>query len=594
MSREARCASWRPRRVDRITAVGDHMSNVFDAILIGAGHNGLVAANYLALAGLKVAVLEARYIVGGACVSEELIKGAKFSSCAFVQGKFRDEIVQDLKLRDFGLEMWAPEVQGFAIFRDGSHVFLWKEVDRTIRELERINPRDAGGLVEFGTRLRRFGELMKPFHFGANPPTRSEVMKAFEEAGETDLYNEFMLTSTRNLLERYFASDHIKGFLAFYGLVSIWAGPDTPETAYLYGYHSTGEFENTTGRWAFVKGGMGGITQALAKAAQTYGAEIRVNAPVGEILVDDGHVSGVRLASGDELRAGIVISNAHPKLTFLKLLDQKHLKPRFREAIARIDVRGAMGRVHLLVDQLPHYVGFASADEGWQHRGHALLGCSIENFQKAHKAQLDGAFPDEMSVELIIQSVADPTLAPKGQHTVTLGVQHTPFDLAEGTWDSRREEWADLVCENVFRYAPNLRQHVLGRHIVTPMDLQRDYNLVGGNIFHVAMTMEHSFDARPSPISGGYRTPIAGLYLCGAGTHPGGAVTGLPGRNAAHAVLADVSGAGSNAGATRRRSQRNFLEHIMGSEIGAKVGYQVARNPLFRPLTRYLSKNRRG
>ena len=568
------------------------MGTAYDAIIVGAGHNGLVAANYLARTGLRVVVLEARYIVGGACVTEELITGAKFSSCAFVQGTFRPEIVDELRLRDFGLEMTAPDVQGLAIFPDGSRVCLWKDLDKTVRELERISERDAQGFLEFGIRLQRFGRLMKPFLFRADPPKRSAVMKAFEDAGEAELYNEFMLASTNGLVEKYFSSDHVRGLLTFLGLVSVWAGPDTPEGAYLYGYHAIGEFEGTIGRWAFVKGGMGGITQALARAAESHGVEIRVNAAASEIIIDGGNVSGVRLASGEELKAGIVVSNAHPKLTFLKLLQPKHLKPRFRDAVERIDTKGAMARVHLLVDELPHYVGFESAVEGWQHRGLTVLGCSIENYHKAHAAQLEGIFPDDLAVELVIQSVSDPTLAPQGQHTITLGVQHTPFDLAEGDWDSRKQEWGDLVCETLFRYAPNLRDHVLGRHIITPLDLERDYGLVGGNIFHIPMTMEYSFDARPSPAFGGYRTPVKGLYLCGAGTHPGGAVTGMPGRNAAHAVLADRSGVVADAAIAP--SSKGFIERLMESDSGSKLGYRVARNPLLRPLTKYLSKNRRG
>jgi phytoene dehydrogenase-like protein len=564
----------------------------FDAIVIGAGHNGLVAANYLALAGLKVAVLESRALVGGACVTEELIAGAKFSSCAFVQGTFRPEIVDELGLRDHGLEMTAPEVQGFAIFPDGSHLFLWKDFDRTIRELEKISPADANGFVEFALRLRRFGQIMRPFIFCTTPPRRSEVMAAFDQAGEAELYNEFVLGSVRSLLEKYFVSEHIKGFLTLYGLVSIWAGPDTPEGAYLYGYHATGEFEKTTGRWAFVEGGMGGITQALARAAIARGVHIRTAAPVGEILIESGRTVGVRLESGDTLRAGTVLSNAHPKLTFLKLIKASHLQPRFKEAIKRIDTRGAMARVHLLVDCLPHYVGFDSDSEGWQHRGHAVLGCSMANFQEAHRAQLNGTFPEELAVELIIQSVSDPSLAPPGQHTITMGVQHTPFELAKGDWDSRKEEWGDLVCETLFRYAPNLRGHILGRHIITPLDLQRRYNLVGGNIFHVPMTLEYAFDSRPTPAIGGYRTAIDGLYLCGAGTHPGGAVTGAPGRNAAHAVLEDRSGSRADPAGFTHRSHRAFADRVMYSATGGMLGRAALRSAFLRPLMRHLIRNR--
>jgi phytoene dehydrogenase-like protein len=415
------------------------------------------------------------------------------------------------------------------------------------------------------------------------------VMKAFDDAGEAALFNEFVLSSTRNLLDRYFVSEHIKGLLTLYGLVSVWAGPDTPEGAYVYGYHAAGEFERTVGRWAFVKGGMGGITQSLARAAESRGVDIRVNAPVEEILIGAGGVTGVRLKNGETIGAGIVLSNAHPKITFLKLLGEKHLNPRFRESVERIDTKGSMARIHLLVDRLPHYVGFDSAEQGPQHEGLAVLGSSVDNFQKAFVAQMAGEFSDDYAIELVIQSATDPTLAPKGLHTITLGVQNTPFELASGTWDARKEEWGDLVCELVFRYAPNLRGHILGRHIITPLDLEREYGLIGGNIFHLPLTLEYAFDARPLPNSGGYRTPVSGLYLCGSGTYPGGAVTGIPGRNAANAVLADRGG----AAVPPRTAPTSVLSRILESEVGGELGYRIARSRLLRPVTRYFSKARR-
>jgi phytoene dehydrogenase-like protein len=316
--------------------------------------------------------------------------------------------------------MTAPAVQGLAIFPDGSHVCLWKDLDRTVRELERISQREAQGFLEFGIRLRRFRPAHEAVPVRADPPKRSEVMKAFEDAGERNSTTSSCWHRRTALSKNTFIRP-CRGLLTFLGLVSVWAGPDTPEGAYLYGYHAIGEFEDTIGRWAFVKGGMGGITQALARAAESQGVEIRVNATVSEIIVEGGHVGGVRLASGEELKAVVVVSNAHPKLTFLKLLQPRHLTSRFKEAVERIDTKGAMARAHLLVDQLPHYVGFESAVEGWQHRGLVVLGCSIENYHKAHAAQLEVSSRTSWQWSLSSNRFSDPTLAPKGQHNDHIG-----------------------------------------------------------------------------------------------------------------------------------------------------------------------------
>ena len=326
------------------------MAETYDIAIIGAGHNGLVAANYLARAGCKVGVFEARDVVGGACVTEELIPGARFSSCAFVQGLFRDEIVSELELKKHGLEMYAPDVQGFALFDDGSSLFLWKELDRTLREIERYSKADAERFIEFGTRYRRFGEIMKPFMFDA-PPARSEVFAAFEAAGAEDLFDEFVLNSTNDLLDRYFENEHIKGFLTFYGMVSIWGGPSTPGLAYVYGHHASGEFEGQLSRWAFVRGGMGGITRALAAGARAHGATIRTGAPVARLAIKSGQARGLLLASGEEIEADIVVSNAEPKRSLLRFVEPSELDSSFREAVENIDQRGAMARVHLLVDR---------------------------------------------------------------------------------------------------------------------------------------------------------------------------------------------------------------------------------------------------
>ncbi len=569
------------------------MEDQYDIVVIGAGHNGLVAANYLARTGCKVGVFETRDVVGGACVTEELIPGAKWSSCAFVQGLFRDEIVQELQLREHGLEMYAPDVQGFALFDDGSHLFLWKELDRTLREIEKHSRRDAERFIEFGARYRRFGEIMKPFMFDA-PPLRSEIFAAFETAGEEDLLDEFVLGSTNDLLDRYFESDHVKGFLTFYGMVSVWGGPSTPGLSYVYGHHASGEFDGQLSRWAFVKGGMGGITQALAAAARTHGVTIRTGARVDRVQIKSGQVRGIVLESGEEIAADIVISNAEPKRSLLKFVEANHLDETFRTAVDGIDQRGAMSRVHLLVDELPRYVGLPDELPGPQHRGHQMLGASVENFESAWQAQRQGRIPDDFQIESITQSVTDPTLAPEGLHTMTLGVQHTPSVLAEGTWDDIRETWADRVVDILCRYAPNMRDHIVDRHIITPLDLDRDYGIPGGCIFHTAMTIDQLFSSRPLAALSQYRTPIAGYYLCGAGMHPGGGVMGLPGHNAAKVVLRDLRGESvetRNVGRTTE-AQKHFVDRILETPLGRRLGYKVARSRTMRPITERASRSR--
>lgn len=563
----------------------------YDVIIVGGGHNGLVAANYLGRAGKTVLVVERREILGGACVTEEFFPGAKFSSCAFIQGVLRPQIIEELELSSrYGLENYAPDPQGFALFDDASHIFVWQDVDKTLKQLEKFAPEDAKGLLRFGTRLRRFGDLTAHWTLDS-PPSRAEMIQHFEDAGEDELLNEFLFGSTRDLLSRYFSSDQIRGFYTFFGIVSIWGGPSTPGTAYLFGYHASGEFENTFGRWAFPKGGMGSITAALEKGARAHGVEILTGAPVTEIVIKDGKAQGVKLTDGRTFQAKTVMSNADPKRTLGKLVPAKELRSEFRDKVARIDVRGSMARLHLLIDELPHYIGFPSPALGPQHRGHAILGGSEERFEDAYIAMLKGEFPEHFPIEAIIQSATDDSLTPPGQHAMMLGVQNLPFELAKGDWDSRKKEFEERVLESLFKFAPNLRQHILGCHTITPLDLERTYGITGGNIFHVAMTIEHMFGNRPLPEVSDYRTPIGGLYLCGAGTHPGGGVTGAPGHNAAKTVIADLDG---KAPAKRKPKSaaygKSIIDRVMETETGASLGYQFARSRAFRSISQLALK----
>jgi phytoene dehydrogenase-like protein len=569
------------------------MTQVYDAVIIGAGHNGLVCANYLARAGLKVLVVEARPIIGGACTTEELIPGGWFSSCSFIQMMLRHEVVDDLELRKYGLISVAPEMQEMALWSDGDHVMLWQEVDRTLRSIEAHSKEDGPNFMRFATRLRRFGDITQSALL-SDPPTADELHHAFAQAGESELFEEFILLSAEELLSRYIKSDRLRGFMMFMGMVSTWGSPTTPGTAYVYGYHAQGEFEGHFGRYGLPKGGMGMIADALAASLRAHGGELRAGVPVKSVRVEVGQATGILLADGSAIAAKTVVSGADPKRSLVDLLPGGALTTPVAAKARKIDQRGSMARIHLLVDGLPNYVGFPSGDVGPQHQGLAILGPTPALYEQAWQAQQRGEFADDYVVEALIPSVTHPELAPPGQHTLSLGVQQLPFELTRGNWTSRKEEWADRVMEIYFRYAPNLRAHIRGRHVITPLDLDQTYNITGGNIFHVSMVgLENLFEKRPIAEASTYRTPIAGYYLCGAGSHPGGGVTGAPGHNAAHRILADLEG---------RREQRvvrnpgdyeaGMLNGLLKTGIGQKLGYQVARSRVFRSVTELLNRNR--
>ena len=566
-----------------------------DIVVIGAGHNGLIAANYLADAGLNVVVVERRGVIGGATVTEEQVPGFRASSCSYVSGLLHPKILSDLDLRAHGLSLYQTDMGSANILRDGRHLFLHNDLGAALREIERVAPGESEAFTGFGLRLERFAQFMGPWLLSSSPPTLGEVVEAFEAAGEQELFNEFFTLSGKDLVDRYFESDILKGLLMFVVVVSVWGGPRTPGWSYVYGHHAIGEYDGHMGQFAFPKGGMGAIASSLAARAHAKGATVRVNAGVDRVLVEGGRAVGVVLQGGEEIRARTVVSNADPQRTFLSLLDRRELPGPFVERIEHYDARGSMARVFLALDELPDFVG-CEPGEGPQHRGLTLLGAEVERFEQQWDAQRHGRIAEDFPIELIIQTVHDDSLAPPGKHVISTGVQQLPFELESGTWDDARESFTEKVIDILSDYSPGLRDRIVGTRTITPLDLEREYGMTGGNIFHGAMTLGQLFEGRPVSGFGSYRSPIDGLYLCGAGTHPGGGVMGAPGHNAAHAVLEDRAAGGWKPRPSSGRSNRAavprtpLVNRLMARPKVRRAAVRMARQPALARVVERLSR----
>lgn len=564
-------------------------------LIIGAGHNGLIAANYLADAGLRVIVTERRSVVGGATVTEELIPGFRSSSCSYLVGLLHPTILKELDLASYGLELYQNDVGDMVLLPDGRHLVLWNDLGRTLRDLEQAAPGESERYIELGLRLERFARLTSPWLLRP-PPDLSEVVARFEDAGEMDLFREFFTSSITDLLDRYLRYDLLKGFLSFLGLVSAWGGPRTPGWSFLYGHHSVGEFNGQMGQYGFPRGGMGSLAEALAKRARSRGVTIKTDAGVERILVEGGKARGVVLASGEEISARAVVSSADPQHTFLALVDAKELPDDFRLSIERYDARGSMARVHIALDGLPDFVGLEPGP-GPQYRGLTLLGAETERFEASWKAQSLGAIPEDFAIEFMVQSVHDHSLAPPGKHMMMTGIQQLPFELAKGTWDDHRAAFTNRVIDVLRQYAPQIRDHMIDTHTITPLDLEREYGMTGGNIFHGAMTLGQIFGGRPVAGWSDYRSPIDSLYLCGSGAHPGGGVMGAPGRNAAHTIAADLAGSSRDGdrGAPRARvavRPKPLTERLMDRPKIRRIMVTAARQRAFAPLVRRMSRRK--
>jgi phytoene dehydrogenase-like protein len=520
----------------------------YDAIVIGAGHNGLVTACYLARAGKRVLVLERRHLVGGACVTEETFPGFKVSTAAYVNSLFHPAIVRDLKLTSYGYEILPRDPSSFTPFPDGRSLTMGPDVDLTRKEIAKFSERDAERYPQYEAMLERVAAVIEPTLTMAPPDllkpglgdlrTLLSLGRSFQRLGDAAGEAVEMLTgAARPILDRWFESEELKATLATDAIIGAMASPSMPGTAYVLFHHVMGEAGGARGVWAYMRGGMGGLTQALAAAARDLGAEIRCDAEVARILVHDGRAVGVALSNGDEYSAPIVASNADAGVTFLRLLDRNELPEPFVADVERISYESASLKINVALAELPNFRAMPGTEPGPQHRGTIHISPDQYYIERAFDDAKYGRPSAQPVLECTIPSTVDPTVAPPGRHLMSMFVQYAPYELRDGSWDDQREPFADRCFDVLNEYAPNFKDAVLDRQVLTPVDLERVFNLTGGNIFQGAMNPGQLFAFRPVPGWARYRTPVAGLYLCGAAAHPGGGVMGTPGLNAAREIL---------------------------------------------------------
>jgi phytoene dehydrogenase-like protein len=522
----------------------------FDAIIIGGGHNGLVCAAYLARAGRKVLVLERREQVGGAAVTEEVFPGFRFSVFSYVVSLLRPEIIRDLELPRHGLHI-LPLESTITPLENGDYLGQWNDHDQNRRELARHSLRDAEAYDEFGLMLHQMARAIKPL-LGMAPPNPTSLsftelmgMRKLAEhfralaPGRFAMLHKLLTMSSADFLDEWFETEGLKATKSASGIIGTMLGPRSPGTAYVLLHHYMGELDGVFRAWGFAKGGNGSVSAAIAAAARAAGAEIRCNAEVSKVLITRGRARGVVLENGDEIRAKLVVSGADPRRTFMQLVGEKHLPDEFVESIRRFRFRGSSAKVNLALGELPNFTCLpADRINGRAHlRGAISISPSVGYLERAYDDAKYGEISQRPYMDIVIPSMLDPTMAPPGKHVMSIFVQYAPYHVNGGWTDERREALGDAVVDTLAQYAPNLKRAILHRQVVTPADIERIVGLTEGNIFQGELSLQQMFFLRPVPAWAKYRTPLAGLYQCGAGTHPGGGVMGASGRNAARAIL---------------------------------------------------------
>jgi phytoene dehydrogenase-like protein len=531
------------------------MKQTRDVIVIGGGHNGLVCAFYLARAGLKVTVLEQRQVVGGAAVTEEFHPGFRNSVAAYTVSLLNPKIIHDLELAVHGLRIVERPLSNFLPLEEGSYLKLG--AGKTAAEVAKFSPRDAGRLEEYARHLDAAADVLRELVL-QTPPNRvqggwlgalPELLKVgklgnrvrkLSLSGQRELLDLFT-RSAGDYLDGWFESAPIKAAYGFDSIVGNYASPYSPGSAYVLLHHVFGEVNGKKGAWGHAIGGMGAITQAMASAARSRGVEIRTGCAVREVLVEKGRATGVVTAKGERLDARVVVSNLNPRLLFTRLVDAAVLPADFLRRMQAWRCGSGTFRMNVALSELPDFSCLPGKQAAEHHGSGIIIAPSLQYMERAYHDARAFGWSREPIVEMLIPSTLDQTLAPPGQHVASLFCQHVAPQLPDGaSWDAHREEVADLMIATVNRHAPNFKAAVLGRQIMSPLDLERTFGLVGGDIFHGALGLDQLFAARPMLGHADYRGPLDGLYMCGAGTHPGGGVTGAPGHNAAREVLRDL------------------------------------------------------
>jgi phytoene dehydrogenase-like protein len=522
------------------------MPQFYDVVVIGGGHNGLVNAAYLAKAGKKVLVLERRHVLGGAAVTEEIVPGFLFSVCSYVVSLLRPEIIRELDLPRHGLEI-LPLDGTFSPMLNGDYLWRVNDHAKTQREIRRHSRVDAEAYDEFSKLMTPMCRFVKPLLSMIPPdPTTLHLkdlkqlnflVQRFRELSSEERYTlvQLMTMSAADFLDQWFETDVLKATMSASGIIGTFLGIRSPGTAYVLLHHYMGEIDGAFRSWGFSRGGTGGISLAIAGAAREAGAEIRTQTSVAKILVKNGRAAGVVLTSGEEIFGNVISSSVDPHLTFEAFLEPKELPCDFLESVRRYKFRGSSGKVNLAMNALPNFKCLPG--EGGHLRGAISISPKMEYMERAYDDAKYGHFSRRPYIDMVIPSLTDPSVAPPGKHVLSCFVQYAPYKLAEGTWEDQREAFGNNVIDTIAEHAPNIKDIIIGKQVLTPLDMEQEFGLTQGNIFQGELSLEQLFFLRPVPGWAYYRTPVDNLYMCGSATHPGGGIMGANGRIASQVIL---------------------------------------------------------